>query len=247
MLLSDLVESGFAPKEAKIYLAVLELKEAPILHIAKKSGLNRTAIYSLLDSMQARGFLVASYKGTRKVYSAQDPAVVKENLKKRVARFTGLMPELLSLGETSEVKPKIRYNEGLEGIKNAYRASLNSKDGKLYAFVGVERLFSESRALEFFWEKEFIPARINNKIHGLLVVPDNEEGRKFREASKEALRDVKLVPASTYNFENEILIYNNTVAILSYSKGEKYALEIESSTIAHTMKMIWQMAWNLGY
>ena len=247
MLINDLIESGLSPKEAKIYIAALELKEASILQLAKKSGLNRTAIYSLLEDMQRKGLLLLYFKGARKVYTAQAPEVVKESLKKRVTTFNSLIPELASLAETSSIKPKIRYNEGLEGIKNAYRGSLQSKEGKLYAFVGVDRLFSESRALEMFWEKEFIPARIRNKIQGLLVVPDNTEGRKFRELSKEAFREVKLVPDSTYNFENEILIYNNTVAILSYSRGEKYALEIESTTIAHTMKMIWQMAWNLGY
>lgn len=247
MLVNELVEVGLTLKEAKIYTATLELKQASILQIAKKTGLNRSVIYPLLPRMMQEGFLSISYKGARRVYTAEPPEAVKEILKKRIKKFNDLLPELVSLGRTSEVKPRIRYAEGLEGIKDAYRNALTAKESVIRAFVGIERLYSESRVLENFWEREFVPGRMRNKKQALLVVPDNDEGRELRTSSSEANREVKMVPASQYNFENEILIYDSTVVIFSYSRGEHYALEIESATIARTMKMIWQMSWNMGY
>jgi hypothetical protein len=50
------------------------------------------------------------------------------------------------------------------------------------------------------------------------------------------------VPAGQFPFTNEIDIYGNKVAILSYT-GELLAVIIESESVARTQRMIFELAW----
>ena len=52
-----LLACGLNKKEAKLYLASLELGPATVNKLAKKSRLKRTTIYSLIDSLGARGII----------------------------------------------------------------------------------------------------------------------------------------------------------------------------------------------
>jgi len=246
-ILEELKKAGLTPKEAKIYLAVLEAGQASILEISKLSGLNRTTVYGLLDSMVNKRFLHVSVKGKRQVYLAEPPAGLKLLLKQRVETLEGVLPELLSLAEKSEIKPKLRYFKGIEGIKTVYRNSLAAKEDSIIGFTGFEALVKPSHEIEQFWEHEYISKSKQFKKFGRLVVPDNPIGKRYKAQDQQHYRETKLVPSSQYNFETEILAYDDVVAFISYNTKEKFGLEIQSQPIANTIKMIFEIVWRTGY
>ena len=47
-----LEQIGLDPKEAKVYLAMLELGETTVARIAQKSKIKRTTAYDLVDSLK---------------------------------------------------------------------------------------------------------------------------------------------------------------------------------------------------
>lgn len=243
----ELASIGLEPDEAAVYAAALELGSATVLELARKTGLNRTTLYSVVERLIEQRLLVRSVAGKRTVYLAEPPEKLKAMLNDRLSKLDGLLPELLSLARTSVYKPRIRYVEGIDGIKGAYRDSLAAKDKQLVAFVGVERLNVRSKELNAFWDGEYRTGRIKNGIHGRLVVPDNAEGRAFKAKDAESNRQSKLVPAKNYNFEGEILMYDDTVCFVSYADGESFALTLESRAIVRTLRMIWEIVWNVGY
>lgn len=69
----QLMEFGLDDKEAKIYLAILELGGESVLQIAKKAKLNRVSTYEALKSLSKMGLISSFTKGKRVHYGAADP------------------------------------------------------------------------------------------------------------------------------------------------------------------------------
>lgn len=247
ILQEELKAIGLDGDESVVYTAALELGPATVLEIARKTGLNRTTLYAVTDRLIEKRLIAKSPNGKRTVFTAEPPEKMALLLKEKLAKLDDILPELISLGRKGTVKPKMKYYEGLEGIKTIYRDSLQSKDKTLLAFVGVERLNVRSRVLTAFWENEYITARKKGGIHGKLIVPDNAEGRAFKAKDAASNRECRMVPASSYNFEGEVLIYDDVVCFISYTEDEEFALSLESKAIAKTLRMIWQIVWNAGY
>jgi len=66
-----------------------------------------------------------------------------------------------------------------------------------------------------------------------------------RGLDRQSLREIRLVPAREFNFNNEINIYDSCVAIISFGKGSQdvFGVIIESREVAETQRQIFEMAW----
>lgn len=246
-LLEELENIGLGEDEATVYAAGLELGPASVLELARKTGVNRTTLYAVLDRLLAERLFAKTIAGKKTLYVAEPPEKLKMLLQERLSTLNTVLPELLLLGRKGVFKPVMKYVEGIEGIKNVYRESLQSKEKAVFAFVGVERLTARSKVLNEFWENEYRIGRQNNGVHGKVIIPDNTEGRALKAKDATHNRESRMVPASTYNFEGEVLMYDNVVCFLSYTEDEEFALSLESKAITKTMKMIWSIVWTTGY
>lgn len=246
-LQKELQKIGLQNDEAVVYTASLELGPATVLEIARKTGLNRTTLYAVTDRLIEKRLLAQSPHGRRTIFTAEPPEKLTLLLNEKLATLNGILPELISLGREGTIKPKMRYYEGLEGIKTIYRDSLQSQEPNLYSFVGIERLNAYSKGLTKFWEDEYIRDRKKAERFGRLIIPDNAEGRAWKAKDATSNRECRLVPASQYNFEGEILMYDDVVSFVSYTEDEEFALSIESRSIAKTLRMIWNLVWTVGY
>jgi len=52
-------------KEIKVYVSALELGESTVIDISKKSRVNRTTIYPVIDSLQEKGLVSLAQKGKK--------------------------------------------------------------------------------------------------------------------------------------------------------------------------------------
>ena len=57
------------------------------------------------------------------------------------------------------------------------------------------------------------------------------------------LIEILLVNKDQFLFENEVLIFNNSVGIVSLNKDELLGLMVESPILARTMKAVFDLAW----
>ncbi len=249
MLQEALQGIGLDPKEAKVYLALLEIGQGGLSEIALKSKLNRTSLYPILTTLLEKKFISLSIKGRRKVYIVEPPTGIKKLLKEKVSAFDELLPGLLLVASQSPVKPVITFREGFEGIKEAFRESLRANDKVLLAFCEPNILGKHhNHALQTFWEKEYMPKRKQLGRSVRIIFPDNEMGRAYHALDgEESTRESRLLPASQYPFECEIHVYDDTVGFVSYNEHEQFVLQIKSGPIARTVKLIWQIVWKSAY
>lgn len=247
MEINELLEVGLDEKEAAIYVAMLSLGSAGISLIARKSKQNRVTTYEVINRLIEKRLVILSFVGKKKVYTAESPDNLKLLIKQKLEKLDSILPELFALENKTTIKPKIRYYEGIDGIKRAYMASVNSIEDVIIGFVGAEQLTVRDDVLKTFWQTEYVPARRKNKKMGNIIVPDNAHGKELKLTQDENYRVVRLIPASQYNFEAEILAVDDVITLISYSKDEAFAISLQSKPMANTIKMIFKIVWNQAY
>ena len=162
-------------------------------------------------------------------------------IKNKERLFSEILPQLQSIHNIRTGKPKTRYFEGKEGIKEVREDTL-MHGGKeilaIYSYDIIDILGKE------FTDND-IKKRIQKGFYVRTIAPDDDEMIKnYTAKDQEQLRSTKLISAKDFPFSIEILIYgNNYVALISAK--EEIGLIIEGSEIHKTMKLIFELIWKL--
>lgn len=72
-MIEMLLKLGLSEKEAKVYLAALELGSSPAAKIAEKSQVNRPTTYVILEKLCQIGLATSYEKGKIQYFTAEDP------------------------------------------------------------------------------------------------------------------------------------------------------------------------------
>src|SRR3990167_6928519 len=136
-----LSQFGLTPNQAKVYLALLELGEAKVQEIAKKARILRTTTYEVLEQLKNLGIIGMYNRHGVRIYMAEPPRALERILDEKKKSIHEVLPELESLYNISEFKPKIRYYEGPEGFKAVYEDTLNVSKKNLYGILSMQDLF----------------------------------------------------------------------------------------------------------
>lgn len=129
-----LEEIGLKPAEAKVYLALLKLRETTIGSIIKETGLYKNDIYSSLDKLIKLGLASYFVKNRAKHFRASSPTKLKEILKEKEKKIDEIMPELESMKRIKKEEIKTEIFEGYNGLKTVLKEQLNivKKDDIIY-------------------------------------------------------------------------------------------------------------------
>lgn len=227
-------------KEAKVYLACLELGSSTVAEIAQKAKINRVTTYDILEKLMQKGMVNSMQKKGGRYFDATDPQIISSDMKRRAGDFKNALPDLKRL-RGDAIHPRIRYFEGLDGIKAIYEDTLSSKTEILN--------YANSKEIRDHWpayDAEYVAKRVKKKIWLRGIAPLDEHGKWVKEHDKENHREIRLVPSGEFTFTNEINIYDNKVAIISYKDVPLIGMVIESSEIANTQRDIFKMAWEFA-
>jgi len=214
----QLEELGLSEKEARVYLALLELGSVPVRDVVKQAKIKRPTAYVVLDSLLERGLInMIDRRGVR-IYNSAPPKKLIEYLKIKSDEYSGLadtakklLPGLKSLQKKQKeetVKPKVEVFEGSREMKSVYEDTLASLEAiRAYAYLNDEG-------------KE----KAKKDIKVQVVLPDSIKERKQIAQSKEQA------------FSPEINVYDNKVVLVS--PAEEFALVIESQELASAFKKV---------
>lgn len=241
-LKNSLLGFGFSEKEADVYIALLELGKGSVTEISRKAGINRTTGYDILSSLANKGMASVSGKEPKQEYAAESPASITEYLKRQaveiqenIKKAEEIVPELTLL-HAFKNRPKIRFYEGNEGIKQVYEDTLTSTE-EIRACATIDPLIN---AIPGYFP-DYFKRRAAKNIHIRAIVPNTPLGKERKALDAEEKRVTTLIPPDKYYFSPEICIYDNKVMIASWR--EKLGIMIESEEIADAMKKIYELAW----
>ncbi|TAK96685.1 hypothetical protein EPO05_01240 [Patescibacteria group bacterium] len=239
MLEKELKKAGLTENEAKTYLAALELGETTISRIAKKSGIKRTTTYLAIDLLKEKGLISAIKKKDKAFFYAEDPRKILENIEETKREVEKSIPELLSLANLIDKKPKIRYFEGFDGLKEVYKDTLNTPGQEILLWASDDRIdyFDEEFVLDYYVTK-----RMANKIHMRVLAVESEFMSYQHSLDPQKLRQMRLIQPGQCIFSAEINLYgSNKIAIISHR--ESIGLIMESQKIFETLKGMFEVMW----
>lgn len=226
-------------KEARLYLAALELGPSAARMIAKKAGVQRTHFYDLSDRLIQLGFLKQSKRGKRRLFAAAEPDTLLEYQERRLRELKKTLPQLRSLFNTGGQRPAVSYYEGREGIDQINNDTLRYH-GEMVGFTTPRFLTADQQRLS----REYIRKRValGNRVRILgELCPEILELKK---RDKTEFRETRILPRELYSSEVEVAIYGNKVYVADYR--EEFGLIIEGSEIANTLKRIFEIVWESG-
>jgi HTH-type transcriptional regulator, sugar sensing transcriptional regulator len=239
-LIKLLGNTGFTEKEARIYLALLELGKGDVSDIAKASDLKRSIIYVLLEGLMKRGYVSELPNQKINTYQAIDPSVILGQLKSVAKNFSEMLPIFRTLHNKGGKRPKIVYHETKEGIWRTYQEMNQAKEAFfISSYDRIDKIFPGAiKEWMDLYKKGTISLRARHLVANNPF--DLETMRKFIEADQE----VRYLP-EIKEFSMDLTLYKNKLAITSLEK-DFFIVIIESAELVNSIRPIFEIAWKSG-
>lgn len=232
---------GLSDKEAKTYLALLELGTSTIKPIATHAGIKRTAIYYFIDRLIEIGLITQNEVNNRMRYTAVNPERLMEIEKQRIDKLDKYLPELKALFNLNPTKPRITYFEGPEQMKNILWEELGCKKETLYVWPNKDALSMVGGA-EFL--KMIDDKRIKKGVWVKAIRFDYRD-KLFDTSASSAkyLRELRFDSTVKHPFTMGMSIYDSGKVAFFSSKKEGFAVLVESKELEELMRAFFELLW----
>ena len=256
IIMTDLYKTlshlGFEATEVECYAMLLQTGAMQVAMLAKRLGLARTTVYTMLDRLSERGLVRESSRKGLKIFVAEPPDSLGHIFSQRISalekahkEFIQVLPELRSKRAQVATAPRLSILEGREGLQNLLRDMLMYADIQTCAVWPIKKMM-EVLTPDFFalHNKE----RIKRNIYTRAVWPAAEvvaiEENPFLGWGESFKREIRVAPASV-SYVLGYWIYANKVAFLS-SARESYGFIIQSDELAQTLGAQFELLWQVS-
>jgi DNA-binding MarR family transcriptional regulator len=241
--------AGLTEKEAKVYLAALELGSSTATPIARKAGVNRATTYLIADNLIARGLMTSLEKDSTRFFVAEPPAQLLSRLKAEQERMAeqkrvleSALPELESLVKAVGMRPRITYYRGIEGLeamreflyRHRHDEILNAVDlDSLSSVVPLENIRAHHKKLKLY--------DLHGRVLYTYAKPESVQHLGTRVLGE--VNERRMLPREKFPFEGEVCIFGDNVAFLAY-QDTVHGTIVEHAPFAKTMHSVFELAWN---
>lgn len=251
MLEKELVKLGLSDKEAKVYLSSLELGPSPVQKISQRAKVNRATTYVVIEDLKAMGLMSTFDEGKKTYFVAEQPERLlnhlksqESELKEKIAMLQDRLPELKSIFNLNDGKPKVKYYEGIEGLKTVRRDFVETLKpeggGDVLAFVPADE-FKKIKPL--FREGGHLFKSLSQVRFRIIYTTAQGRDEDYEEDCRRNGDEVIYVDYKTYPLKGGMNIYGNKIFMIDYL-GKTGGVVIENRTLAKMFESIFLMAWN---
>lgn len=239
ILINALEACGLKQKQAKLYLACLSFELATIQDLAKKSGLRRTTIYSLLTELEKIGAINVVKREKKTYIVPKPPETLLKDINERRDKLINALPHFEEIEKTPDSRPKFIFYRDAEGFKNFWRDLLDS---------GVKEWLITTSGREFlsFVSESYITSRIIKEkkrlgIKSRQIITDSRYAREIVKKDKEENRESVII-SPKFSLPAIEIIFGNKLAIIS-SNFEGLLVVVESEEVAQTHRSYFELIW----
>ncbi len=243
LLETNLQKFGLNEKEAKVYLAVLQLGSGTVLEIAQKAELKRPTVYLVLDSLKNQGLTSRIKKGNKILFIAESPEKITDILKQKEKAFNNVLPLLQAYSNINKEKPQVTFYEGAEAVtNNVYKEIWNIKQETCFFGCMSDLAQSFPNMIDDF-DTKLLQNRITN-VKEIISNTEKDINRLKRFTKKSKLHEIRIAPKNIVFSSSDNIIFKDKIAIISVKK-DIFAVVIESKDIANAYRKFFDIAWDL--
>jgi len=213
---------GLSQNEAKIYEALLDLKEASAGQISSKTEIHRRNVYDTINRLINKGLVFPILAKGENFYSPVDPEKLAELVKEKEMDLEKIMPELQKRFQKRENSQEAYIYRDIEGMKNYMRDIL--REGKDVYSVGAKLGWFDIRLKTF--RQEFFKEAQRKKINFYSIF-DAEVKKELDEETKPLGQSYRFLPKN-YSTNSAVDIFADYVVTFT---GVGYKQVNENVTI----------------
>lgn len=243
MYIKELKNLGLSDKEARVYIAALELGSDTAQNIAKKAGVGRPSTYMQIEMLKKRGLISEVDMHGRRYFVAESPEKlniliqkIEEDVKIKKTELDGIIDSLMELNRNSENEPPTsRQYEGEDAYRMVKKDILAKTKNSYFGIINIDDFnrYSSETFTEFFKKIDLLVA----KSRFLYV---SQRDQKSDSSSADAnLRKIML----KNDFSSEIIIADDIISITQFNP-KIVIIIIENKQIADSFKAIFELLWN---
>ena len=241
-------ELGLSDLEAQIYLASLELGPQPASVIAKKAGIKRSNAYNVLAELMERGIVQEFTKGNIRSFTVRSPNSLlsllsdrEQQLAMQKQKLLMMLPELEKIQNPMIVQPKVRFFQGVEGLKEVSNDTIREPNKTVFAVCDFDHTFPAEHSEElhdWLWKYTDRRAAQNVRFHGIVnKSKESDLAYKWRQKQKRKMKMLKGVYLPV-----ELMIYGEKIALIS-TKEDMVGVIVEDKPIADMLRNFIQSVW----
>lgn len=242
MLETELITFGLKQREAKVYLVTMKMGEASASAIAKRAGLPRLSVYSILERLHKRGVVNYHEKRNVRIYKVAHPdsflkqcdlelfqiQAKREHIKcllPRLRSFMATYPEMetMEAGEINFIEDLICFQNICKKLLNDTKEWLIIHDGTL---IGLITDLSKYTPV--------IP---------YCLIPASR--RQISAKNSSLQMKTVFFPDHQLRGPLNVMIMGTVVMFIVQNNQEFLAVEVRNSYVAHTLKSILNLLWNM--
>ena len=234
-----LQEFGLSHDEAGVYLASLSIGPASILRISQVSGVTRTSVYRVFDSLSKMGLMRLELKGLKKLYASENPENLKRILEWKNQKLETLLPDLLSAFSKQGKNTLMKYYDGIEGVKSVYEMLVrDTESGEPYYVISSH---IEWYDLDKKWFEKFSEKRNKRGFDFRFMLLDSEYARLLQKRQSIYHQQIKILPKNLH-FTSVIIITPQRILVHNLTQPVE-GLVIENSNIIEMFFQVFNLLW----
>ncbi len=237
---SLLKQLGFSEREQKVFLALSQIGEARAQDVAHKTQLPRTTVASILDRLKEKGFVTVNKVKGKFVYWIEDPFLLVEQERVRLALAEQLAGQLQDVYHSAEKKPSADIYDTPERIKQLFTRVISEtpKGGEVLAFESPSKKHYDAVVSDALFEV-LAGKKAKKGIRSRILVPSGQEGGM----SKKRLAynvDARVLPEGVL-METSFWITEKSI-VLFYG-AHTFAVEVAHKQTRESMKSLFEYFW----
>lgn len=239
--IKNLTEMGLSELEAKVYLALLPMEYGNIRAVAVASGVKRTSVYSVVESLCQKGLVSVREIGLKTFYMAEAPSHLKQILDRRVETLLQVLPDLDNLYVNKQASSVVKYYEGVEALQQVYDTLLGELQHNQDYLVFGDPDRWDGNAQAYF--KKFIKSRLKTKLRARLLLVNGDTAREYQKYQANFDEEVRLLPEK-YGLNVNTVIAGNKM-IIHRLTGPVVTIVIEDPSVIAMQKNMFEIIWNM--
>ncbi len=238
MLKNDLQQLGLSEKDAKVYLACLDIGRGSAQQISSLAGVPKSTTADTLVSLNKRGLVSMYFKKGTRYFTASNPVILKDKINRQQRIIDKMLPYLQGMFfDSQKQKPESRFYEGKDGVRIVLKEILEEAND-LISMSSVEDIFA--KLPEYF--PSFSKNRVKRKIPIRIIARDSTKARDRQSRDVEELREIKIVELPIV-FHSAVYIWNHKLAMITL--GDYIAVYvIESRDLVQTFRFMFEAIWS---
>lgn len=245
-LIFRLQRLGLDEKEARVYIAALELGPSPVQKISQRAGVPRATTYLVLDALRERGLVTTFQQGKKTFYVVESPEQLERLVAERLAEaneqkslLDGLVGELKSRGQfrATQERPIVRFYEGAEALKGFVRDIIRYAEGEILGIISYDSAEALLKKAGLSWE-DVGKRRQRVGVQRRVIYTWQKKAPDPSRVAKNAV----YVPYEQFPCSSDITIAGKRVGFVPYNEPIR-AVVIEDAAISQNMRAIFDLLW----